>query len=118
MATPNGKCSLSTCSKSWPLQTYKKRGILKVIEYAVQRKDDDMRTRMQTILDSQGEQSLIEMHKNCHQRRILNGCWEKKGRKEGRVDIGAPAARMRRLQITDFDFKTQCEQLNPKHPER
>ena len=129
MATSNRKCSLTACSSSWPLQTYKKQGILKVIECALQRKDDDMQTRMQTILDSQGEQSLIEMHKNCycsytskeHIKRLLG-----KKRKEGRVDIDdAPAARMRRSQVTDFDFKSQClfcanvcEQLNPKHSER
>ena len=80
MATSNRKCSLPTCSSSGPLQTYKKQGILKVIECALQRKDDDMQTRMQTILDSQGEQSLIEMHTkiaiaHTHQRSILKGCW-------------------------------------------
>ena len=108
MATSNRKCSLPTCSSSEPLQIYKKQGILKVIECALQRKDDDMQTRMQTILDSQGEQSLIEMHKNCycsytskeHIKRLLG-----KKRKEGRVDIDdAPAARMRRSQVTGFDF--------------
>ena len=45
-----------------------------------------MRTRMQTILDSQGELSLIECIKiaiaHTHQRRILNGCWVRKGRKD------------------------------------
>ena len=129
MATPNRKCSLSTCSNSGPLQTYKKQGILKLIECAFQRKDDEMQTGMQEVLDLHGEQSSIEMHTNCycsytskeHIKRYL-----RKKRKEGSVDSDdAPATRMRRSQVTDFDFRTQClfcanvcEQINPKHPER
>ena len=112
MATPNRKCSLSTCSNSGPLQTYKKQGILKLIECAFQRKDDEMQTGMQEVLDLHGEQSSIEMHTNCycsytskeHIKRYL-----RKKRKEGSVDSDdAPATRMRRSQVTDFDFRTQC----------
>ena len=49
-----------------------------------------------------------------------------KKRKEGWADSDeAPAARMRRSQVTDFEFETQClicanvcEPLNLKHAER
>ena len=84
---------------------------------------------MQAVLDLQGDQASIEMHKTCyctytskeHIKRLLA-----KKRKEGTSDSdGAPAARVRRSQVTDFQFKTQClfcasvcEPLNPKHPER
>ena len=66
MATPNRKCLLSTCSNSGQLQTYKKQGLLKVIECAFQRQDGEMRTTVQAVLDSQGEQASMEMHKNCY----------------------------------------------------
>ena len=108
MATPNRKRSLSTCSNSGPLQTYKKQGILKLIECAFQRKDDEMQTGMHEVLDLHGEQSSIEMHTNCycsytpkeHIKRYLH-----KKRKEGSDD--APATRIRMSQVTDFDLGTQ-----------
>ena len=74
-----------------------------------QRKNDEMQTRMQIVLDLDGEQSSIEMYTNCyysytfkeHIKRFL-----RKKRKECSDD--APATRMRRSQVTDFDFRTQC----------
>ena len=108
------------------LKVNKKQVIFKLIECVFQRKDDEMQTGMQEDLDLHGKQSSIEMHTNCycsytfkeHIKRFL-----RKKRKEGRDD--APATRMRRSQVTDFDFRTQClfcanvcEQINPKHPER
>ncbi|MCG7883058.1 MAG: hypothetical protein JAY96_15870 [Candidatus Thiodiazotropha endolucinida] len=100
-----------------------------MIECALQRQDDELRSAVQAILDTQGENASMEMHKNCycsytskvHIKRYLA-----KKRKEDRADSDdAPAARMRRSQVTDFEFKTQClfcanvcEPLNPKHPER
>ena len=44
ISTPNRKCLLSTYINSGPLETYKKQRLLKVIECAFQRQDDEMRT--------------------------------------------------------------------------
>ena len=70
-----------------------------MIECAFQRLDDEMRTTVQAVLDSQGEQASMEMHKNCycsytskeHIKRFLA-----KKKKEGRADSeDAPTTRMR-----------------------
>ena len=73
-------------------------------------KDYEMRTRMQAILDSQGDQATFEMHKSCYStytsKDHIHLC---KKRKDGSPDTDdVPAARIRRSQVTDFDFKAQC----------
>ena len=88
-----------------------------------------MKCALQTVLDSQGEQASMERHKNCCRSYTSKGHIKRflaKKRKEGRADSDdAQAARMKRSQITDFEYETQClfcanvcEPLNPKHPER
>ena len=37
-----------------------------MIECAFHRQDDEMRITVQAVLDSQGEQASVEMHKNCY----------------------------------------------------
>ena len=68
-----------------------------------------MRSKMQVVLDSQGEHASVQFHKNCyciftskdHIRREVA-----KKRKRGLVDGDeAPVARVRRSQVIAFDFK-------------
>ena len=84
---------------------------------------------MQAILDSQGEQASVELHKNCycsftskdHVKKLVA-----KKRKDGSIDSDeAPVARIRRSQVKEFAFKEQClfrakacEPVNPKQPDR
>ena len=56
----DGKCLLSTCSRSEPLQVLKLQAVRKLIECAIDRQDDEAREKMRAILDSQGD------HKNCY----------------------------------------------------
>ena len=123
-----GKCLLSTCSKSGPLNTFKLRAVKKVIECAIERHDDATRSNIQAILDIQGEQASIDLHKNCycsytskdHIRHLVA-----KKRKDKCRDSDEPVARIRRSQVREFDFKKQClfcvkacKPMNPKHPDR
>ncbi len=62
----DGKCLLSTCSKPGPLKTFKLRAVKKVIECAIERHDDATCSKIQAVLDSQGEQASIDLHKNCY----------------------------------------------------
>ena len=129
MAIADGKCLLSTCSKSGPLQTFKLQAVKKIIESSILRHDDETRNRMQAIFDSQGEQASVELHKNCYCSFTSKDHIKKlvaKKRKDGLIESDdAPVARMRRSQVIDFDFKKQClfcgeacEPVNPKHPDR
>ena len=100
---------------SGPLQTFKQQGLLKLIDCAFQRKDYEMRTRMQAILDSQADKATFGMHKSCyststskdHIRRHL--C---KKKKEGSPDTDdVPAARIRRshtLTLRHSAFLCEC----------
>ena len=81
------------------------------------------------ILDSQGEQASVKLHKNCycsfiskeHIKRLLA-----RKRKAGSMDLEeAPIPRVRRSQVKEFDLKKQClfctlacEPVNNKHPDR
>ena len=67
MATFNeGKCLLPTCSKSGRLTIFKLQAVKKLIECAVERHDLEIRDKMQDILNSQGEQASVQLHKNCY----------------------------------------------------
>ena len=109
MANADGKCLLSTCSKSGPLQTFKLQAVKKIIESSILRHDDETRNRMQAIFDSQGEQASFELHKNCYcsftSKDHIKSLVAKK-RKEGLIESDdTPVARMRRSQVIDFDLK-------------
>ena len=123
------KCLLSTCNRSGPLQTFKLQAVKKIIECAIERRDNESLAKMQGNLDSQGPEVSVELHKNCyctftskeHIKRFLA-----RKRKEGSVDSEEPpTARVRRSQVLEFDFKDQClfcgkvfKSLDPKHPDR
>lgn len=61
-----GKCLIPTCSRSGQLKTFKLQGVKRLIECATERHDNETRSRVQAILDSQGEQASVEVHKNCY----------------------------------------------------
>uniref|UniRef100_UPI00358EDAF7 uncharacterized protein isoform X2 n=1 Tax=Myxine glutinosa TaxID=7769 RepID=UPI00358EDAF7 len=64
-AVDDGKCLVPTSSRSGPLQTFKLRGVKKVIHLATERDDDKTRNRMQAILDSQEKQVKLVSCSNC-----------------------------------------------------
>jgi len=128
----DGKCLLSylaTCSKSGQLTKFKLQAVNKLIQCAAERHDDETRDKLLTILNSQGEHASVELHKNCycsftskdHIKKLVT-----KKRKDGSIDSDeTPVSRIRRSQVTDFNFKKQClfcaaacEPVNPKHPDR
>lgn len=130
MASANAaKCILSTCSVTGPLTTFKKPGLLKAIDCAIQRQDEETRSALQSILDTKGDQASVEVHKSCYcsytSKTHIERCIRKKRKGDIEGSSGAPPVRIRRSQVTDFEFKTQClfcakvcEPLDPRHPER
>ena len=102
------KCLLPTCNRSGPLNTFKVQAVKKLIECATEQHDDETCNKMHAILDSQGEQASIKLHKNCycsfiskeHIKRLLA-----RKRKAGSMDLEeAPIPRVRRSQVKEFDF--------------
>ena len=87
----------------------------RLIECATERHDNESRSKVQAILDSQGEHASVEVHKNCYCSFTSKDNIKKfvaKKRKGDSTDFDeacAPAAsRIRRSQVTEFDFKKQC----------
>ena len=129
VATVDNRYIPPTCSQSGPIKTFKDEAIKNVIRCAIERHDSVTRSKMQLVLDSQGEHASVQLHKNCycsftskdHIRREVA-----KKRKCGLIDGDeAPVTRVRRSQVIAFDFKKQClfcgsacEQASPKHPDR
>ena len=66
LSLDESECLLPKCKKSGPLQQFKLRGVKKLLDCAVERNDDDIRNKIQTILDSQGEDASVELHKSCY----------------------------------------------------
>ena len=62
----DGKCLLPTCRRSGPLIIFRVKADRKLIECATERHDDETRSKVQAILDSQGEQASVQLHKNCY----------------------------------------------------
>jgi hypothetical protein len=125
----DGRCLLPTCSSPGPHTTFKLQAVKKLIDCATERHDNETRHRMQTMLDSQGEQASVELHKTCYCSFTSKSNVKKrvaKKRKDGSIDSDeGPVARLRRSQAIEFDFKAQClfcaqacEPVNPKHPDR
>ena len=106
------KCLLPTCSKSGPLTTFKLPAVKKLIDCATERQDDETRRRMQSILDSKGEQASVELHKNCYcsftSKNNVQRCVARKRKAGLRDNDEAPVPRIRRSQVIEFDFKEQC----------
>ena len=125
----DGMCLLPTCSKSGQLNTFKLQAVNKLIESATDRHDDATRIRIQAVLDSEGEQATVELHKGCYcsftSKTHIKQLVAKK-RKDDSIDIDeVPVSRIRRSQVEDFDIKKQClfcakacEPVDPKHPDR
>lgn len=127
----DGKCLISICSRSGQLQTVKLQGLKKLAECANQRTDNKTFKRVQAILDKDGEQSQIDVHKQCyctytskhHVKRHLSK--RKKNEQESQDSDEIPATRVRRSQTLEFDFKRQClfcgnvcMPQDRKHPDR
>ena len=122
-------CISPICNRSDQLQAFKVNAIKRVIECATARHDDDTRKSMQKLLDEHCEQASVNLHKNCYcsyTSKSHIGRYVAKKRKEGLIESeDVPAARVRRSQAVDFDFKNQClfcaqicVPLDPKHPDR
>ena len=103
--------------------------VKKLIECAIERQDDEAREKIQAILESQGDQVSLQLHKNCYcsyTSKYHNRKLESRKRKADSIDVNeAPPARVRRSQVKEFDFKKHClfcakacEHINPKHPDR
>jgi len=60
------KCFLPICSKSGQFSTFKQKVVKKLIECAVERGDHKLHDKLQSILISHGEQTSVELHKNCY----------------------------------------------------
>lgn len=101
-----GKCLLPTCTGSGSLwQLFKVRGVKKLIECATERHDNKTGNLMQGILDSQGEKTSIQLHKNCYCSYTSKRHMKKKN--DGSTDTDEPpVTRMRRSQVIVFDFKS------------
>ncbi len=105
MATFNeGKCLLPTCSKSGRLTIFKLQAVKKLIECAVERHDLEIRDKMQDILAS------VQLHKNCYcsytsKDHIKNLASMKRKATPAPVITEPPIARVRRSQVSEFDFK-------------
>ncbi len=127
-----GKCCIPTCFKSGQLKTFKLQGVKRLLECVTERHDNETQSRVQAILDSQGEQASVEVHKNCYcsftSKDNIKKCVAKK-RKSGSLDLDEariPAARrIRRSPIIEFNFKKQClfcaeecKPFNDRHPDR
>lgn len=123
-----GRCLLPSCSTSRSLKTFKIQAVKKLIECAVERGDAETCDKLRTILDSQGEQTSIELHKSCYcsytSKEHVKKFVMKRKAKSGSSDE-PPTARIRRSQMEEFDFKKQClfcaktcDPVNPKHPDR
>ena len=62
-----GKYLIASCSESGQLKTFKPQGVKRlIIECATERHDNETHSRVQAILDSQGEHASVEVHKNCY----------------------------------------------------
>ena len=129
LSLDEGECLLPKCKKSGPLQQFKLRGVKKLLDCAVERNDDDIRNKIQTILDSQGEDASVELHKSCYcsftSKDHVNKLVSKKRVDHSTDSDEPPIARTRLSQVTQFDFKKQClfcsENCKPidlKHPDR
>ena len=130
-ASNERKCLLPTCSRSGSLQLFKLRGVVRLIECATERQDDATRNRIQAILDAEGEQASVQIHKLCycsytskHHVTKLTAKKRKDDPTGDDVDL-PPAARLRRSQVQNFDFREQClfcaevcKPVDPKHPNR
>ena len=88
---------------------FKVQAIKKLIECAIARYDDETRTKVQAVLDSQGEQASVELHKSCYCSFTSKDHIKKlvaRKRKAGSIDLDeAPTPRVRRSQVKEFDFK-------------
>ena len=61
------RCILSNCISSGSLKTFKLQAVKRLIECAVERGDDEIHDKLQTMLNSQGEQASIQVHnKSCY----------------------------------------------------
>ena len=126
----DGKCLLPTCSKSGRLSIFKLQAVKKLIECAVERHDLEIRDKMQGILNSQGEQASVQLHKNCYcsytSKDHIKKLASRKRKATPAPDITEPPiARVRRSQVSEFDFKKHClfcakacEPMDTKHPGR
>ena len=107
----SGRCLLQSCSKSRSLKTFKIQAIKKLIECAVERGGDETSNNLQAILNTQGEQASVELHKSCycsytskeHVKKFVT-----KRKAESVCSDETPTVRIRRSQVIDFDFKRQC----------
>ena len=122
-----GRCLLPNCNKNGPLKALKLQAVKKRIQSATERGDNDTLCKLQAILDSQGENASVDVHKNrfCsftskdHKKRLL----DKRRREDSADGADVHVARVRRSQVKEFDFKKQClfcadicEPLDPQTP--
>ena len=122
-----GRCFLPNCGNSGSLKTFKIQAIKKLTECAVERSDDETSDNLRTILNTQGEQASVELHKSCYCSYTSKEHLKKfvmKRKTESVCSSEPPTARIRRSQVIKFNFKRQClfctkvcEPVNPKHPD-
>ena len=123
------KCLLPTCSSSGTFKVLRLKGVKRLIECAKERNDSETYNILQAILNSQREDVSVELHKSCycsftsmdHIKKLAG----RKRKSESIVSSEPSSSRIRRSQVREFDFKTQClfcsktcEPINPKHPTR
>ena len=105
----DGKCLLPTCRRSGPLIIFRVKAVRKLIECTTERHDDETHSKLQAILDSQGEQASVQLHKNCYCSFTSKDHIKKlvaRKRKASSIDLDeAPIHRIRRSQVKEFDFK-------------
>ena len=130
-ASNERECLLPICSRSGSLQRFKLRRVVRLIECATERHDDATRNRIQAMLDAEGEQASVQIHKLCYcsytsKHHVTKLTAKKQTDDPTGDDVDPPpAARQRRSQVQQFDFREQClfcaavcKPVDPKHPNR
>ena len=123
------KCLLPICSSAGPLQTFRLQAIRKLLECATERNDGETYSTIQGFLDAQGEEASLELHKGCYcsftSKHYIKKLAAKKRKCDSVSSVDEPPARIRRSEVSKFDFKTHClfcgkdcEPVNSKHPDR
>ena len=113
-ASNERKCLLPTCSRSGSLQRFKLRRVVRLIECATERQDDATRNRIQAMLDAEGEQTSVQINKLCYcsytsKHHVTKLTAKKRTDDPTGDDVDPPpAARQRRSQVQQFDFREQC----------
>ena len=109
----SGTCLLPVCKVQGPHQTFRVQGIHTLIQRSRERGDNDIQVKLQSILDSQGDESTLNCHKTCYcvytsKTNVDRHIAKKRKNDSSTSECQPQEVRVRRSQLPTFQFNKHC----------